>query len=126
MLRITVNRLGQATILQCRGRIVVGDGCESLRQAVLQTRSRMLVLDLANVNMVDAGGLGVLLELRQWAAARSVRIKLINTTGYVNRVLELTGLDRVFDFCTVRDWMALLCCAANDWERYGTLRPSVI
>ena len=126
MLRITVDRLGQATVLQCRGRIVVGDGCESLRQAVLHTRSKMLVLDLACVDVIDAGGLGILLELRQWATSRGVKIKLINVTEQINRVLQLTGLDRVFEFCTVVDWMSLLCCAANDWERYETLRPSVI
>jgi anti-anti-sigma factor len=63
----------------------------------------MLVLDLARVDSIDAGGLGVLLGLRQWARSGSRMFKLMNVTKTVEEILELTHLQHGFEFCTVRD-----------------------
>jgi len=109
MLNVTVQKLGDASVLRCQGRIVVGDACLILRNAVLSQRhSRMLVLDLARVDSIDAGGLGVLLGLRQWARSGSRMFKLMNVTKTVEEILELTHLQHSFEFCTVRDLFA--CC----------------
>jgi anti-anti-sigma factor len=114
MLNVTVQKLGDASVLQCQGRIVVGDACLILRNAVLsQRRSRMLVLDLARVDSIDAGGLGVLLGLRQWARSGSRMFKLMNVTKTVEEILELTHLQHGFEFCTVRDLFCLLHRAAS-------------
>src|SRR4029077_21001412 len=109
MLNATVQKLGDATILHFKGRIVIGDACLSLRNAVLgQAHSRMLVLDLAQVGRIDAGGLGVLLGLREWARSNAIRLRLMNVMNQVEHVLELTRLDRVFEFCSVWDMFHLL------------------
>jgi hypothetical protein len=68
----------------------------------------MVVLDLAQVDRVDAGGLGVLLGLREWTRFRAIRFKLMNVMNRVLQVLELTKLDRVFEFCSVKDLFYLL------------------
>jgi anti-anti-sigma factor len=113
MLNVTVQKLGDASVLRCQGRIVVGDACLILRNAVLsQRRSRMLVLDLARVDSIDAGGLGVLLGLRQWARSGSRMFKLMNVTKTVEEILELTHLHHGFEFCTVRELFCLLHRAA--------------
>jgi hypothetical protein len=70
------------------------------------------VLDLAHVDGIDACGLGVLLGVREWARANAIRFKLMNAMNKVERILELTRLDRVFEFCSVRDWLFLLHRAA--------------
>ena len=72
----------------------------------------MLVLDLAQVDRIDAGGLGVLLGLREWARSNAIRLRLMNVMNQVEQVLELTKLDRVFEFCSVRDIFHLLHPAA--------------
>lgn len=113
MLNATVQKLGDTTILRCQGRIVVGDAYTILRKAVLsETRSRMLVLDLAQVDRVDASGLGVLLGLREWARSNAIRLQLMNVMNQVEQILELTKLDRVFEFCSVRDIFHMLRPAA--------------
>jgi len=113
MLNATVQKLGDATILHFKGRIVIGDACLILRNAVLgQAHSRMLVLDLAQVDRIDAGGLGVLLGLREWARSNVIMFKLMNAGNKVEQVLELTRLDRVFESCSVRDLFCLLRRAA--------------
>ena len=114
MLTVTVQNLGDTTVLMCQGRIVLGDACSVLRNSVLgQRHSKVLVLDLARVDRIDAGGLGMLVGLRQWARSGAIVFKLMNVGKEVEQVLELTGLQRVFAFCSVRDLFCLLHRAAS-------------
>ncbi len=113
MLNATAQKLADSTVLRCQGRIVIGDAYAILRNAVLrQTHTRTLILDLAQVDRIDAGGLGVLLGLREWACSHAIRFQLMNVTNQVEHVLELTKLDRVLEFCSVEDMLQLLHFAA--------------
>jgi anti-sigma B factor antagonist len=119
MLNATVQKLGDSTVLRCQGRIVIGDAYRILRNTVLrQTHTRTLVLDLAQVDRIDAGGLGVLLGLREWAYSHAIRFRLMNVMNQVELVLELTKLDRIFEFCSVEDMFDLLHAtgAAAQWS----------
>jgi anti-anti-sigma factor len=77
-----------------------------------QTHTRTLILDLAQVDRIDAGGLGVLLGLREWAYSQAIRLQLMNVMNQVEHVFELTKLDCVFEFCSVVDMLHLLHSAA--------------
>jgi hypothetical protein len=70
------------------------------------------MLDLAQVDRIDAGGLGVLLGLREWSYSQAIRFLLMNVMNRVEHVLELTKLDRVFESCSVEDMLQLLHFAA--------------
>jgi anti-sigma B factor antagonist len=112
MLNATAQKLGDSTVVRCQGRIVIGDAYRILSNAVLrQTHTRTLVLDLAQVDRIDAGGLGVLLDLREWAYSHAIRFRLMNVMHHVELVLELTKLDRIFEFCSVEDMLDMLCPA---------------
>jgi anti-anti-sigma factor len=63
----------------------------------------VVVLDLARVSMIDAGGLGLLLELRQHTDSSGIEFRLKNVTKLVRRVLEITRLDTVFDISVGKD-----------------------
>ena len=109
MLNTIVHKLGNTTVVRCQGRIVVGDDYSILRNVVLaQARARMVVLDLAQVDRVDAGALGVLLSLRAWTGSSAIRFKLMNVMNKVLYVLELTRLNGVFEFCSAKDIFHLL------------------
>ena len=113
MLQCTVQQLGDASVLACRGRIVIGEAYAVLREAATsQGHSSVLVVDLAQVDRIDAGGLGTLLGVREWAQANRIRFKLMNVMHKVEQILELTALDRVFEFCSVQDLLSLLHHAA--------------
>jgi hypothetical protein len=73
----------------------------------------MLVIDLARVERSDAGGLGVLLGLREAASSRAITFKLMNATKRVEEILELTHLQSVFEFCSVWELLCLLHRAAS-------------
>jgi anti-anti-sigma factor len=114
MLTLTVQQLGDTSVLCCKGRIVIGGAYSSLRNAVLsQTGARMVFLDMAQVDRVDAGGLGVLLALREWTRSRAIRFKLMNVKKNVDQLLELTNLQRAFEFCSIPEMFCLLHRAAS-------------
>jgi hypothetical protein len=66
------------------------------------------VIDLARVERIDAGGLGILLGLRESARSNAITFKLMNATKRVEEILELTHLQSVFEFCSVRELFCLL------------------
>jgi anti-anti-sigma factor len=98
MLTIDVEKTGDVAVVRCVGRIVRGAGIRTLRNAVFSEQDiRIVVIDLSDVEMLDAGGLTALLSLQQWARSRNVQLKLVNPSHFVNEVLTVTGLDQVFE-----------------------------
>jgi len=101
MLKVHARNLGNVAFLCLQGQLVNGE-TETLRNAVnlqseAQSDVRTVVLDLAQVSTVDAGGLGVMLELREQVGAKGIGLKLMNVSNLVGKVLEVTRLDTVFE-----------------------------
>ena len=96
MLKVDAKNLGTVAVLRLDGQIINGE-TEILRSAI-QSLSKVsaVKLDLARVTVVDAGGLGVMLQLREQAQARGIRFELMNVTKRILMLLELTRLDSVF------------------------------
>jgi anti-anti-sigma factor len=104
MLKVHTKKLETVAILSLRGQIVTGDA-ESLRTAVQSLSDvRAVILDLAHVNTLDAGGLGVLLALRERAQAEGIRFELINVSRWVSKVLQVVRLDSVFQVVSAVDF----------------------
>lgn len=96
MLKVRANKLGKIAVLSLHGQIVNGE-TEILRNAVQSVAEVSVIkLDLARVTTVDAGGLGVLLALREQAQSKGIRFELMNITRQIGRVFEITRLDTVF------------------------------
>jgi anti-anti-sigma factor len=96
MLNISTTTCGDVTLLCVEGRIVRGETDTLIDAVRAQAATSMVVLDLAHVNMIDAGGLGVMLELRELTESRGIEFRLENVTHLVKRILEITRLDTVF------------------------------
>ena len=96
MLNVHAKNLGTVVVLCLQGQIVTGE-TEILRD-VVQSVSEVsaVILDLARVTTIDAGGLGVMLQLREQAESKGIRFGLMNVTKQIARVLEITRLDSVF------------------------------
>jgi anti-anti-sigma factor len=96
MLKIHTRNLGSVAVLGLQGRMVRGE-VEALRKAVeAQSKTVLVILDLARVTAIDAGALGLMLQLRQQADARGMRLELMNVNRWVRQVLAVTRLDSVF------------------------------
>jgi anti-anti-sigma factor len=94
MLKVTVEDLGDVAILRCVGRIVRGHETALLCSAARQ-QGRNLVLDLTQVDAIDAAGIGALVSLQ---AAR-IYLKLVNPSKEVREILKVTELDSIFEIC---------------------------
>ena len=99
MLKVHIKNLETVAVLCVQGQIVNGE-TDILREAVhsqaVMSAVNVVILDLARVTMVDARGLGVMLELRELAEAKGIRFELMNVTKWVSKVLEISRLDSVF------------------------------
>jgi anti-anti-sigma factor len=99
MLNVTVQTVRKTATLRCRGRIVAGDEAWLLRQAVLAQADKIaVIIDLSLVDAIDAGGLGLLLELLAWASSRRMHLRLVHATRRVQQVVEATHLIHILDF----------------------------
>jgi anti-sigma B factor antagonist len=103
MLQVHTTNSPNVAVLRVQGRILRGE-TEVLRNAVLaQRKVSVVVLDLARVSMIDAGGLSLLLELRQHMESSGLEFRLKNVTKLVRQVLEITRLDTVLDISVEKD-----------------------
>jgi len=108
-LQATVQTLGDTTVIHLAGRLVRGEACRKLGDLVLdQVDARAIVLNLAEVDGMDASGIGTLLRTQESVRSRGTVFQLMNAVDQVHRVLVLTGLDRAFEFCSIRDQFCLI------------------
>jgi anti-anti-sigma factor len=113
MLSLTIQKVNDLTVFRCVGRIT-SDDVDGLRKAFLgQPDMRIAVLDLAEITVVDAAGLGVIVSLRQWAKTTGRQLKLMNLRPRVAKLFELTNLTPEFEVCSVSDMFDLICRATE-------------
>ncbi|HZS95311.1 MAG TPA: STAS domain-containing protein [Terriglobales bacterium] len=98
-LKITTRTVQDIVVLNCDGRIVLGEESAQLRDTVkeLLTRTKQLVLNLGGVAYIDSGGLGTLVSLYTTAHNSGASIKLSNLTPRVGDLLQVTKLLTIFE-----------------------------
>ncbi|HYJ88300.1 MAG TPA: STAS domain-containing protein [Pyrinomonadaceae bacterium] len=98
MLKVQTRNFGNVAVLNLQGQVVNGqtDILRDAVQALSLPATSTLKLDLARVTTVDAGGLGVMLELREQFQSNGIRFELMNVPKQIRRVFEITRLDSVF------------------------------
>ena len=113
-LHIKSEQTGDVAVLQCSGRIVRGEAIHFLRDAVTSLKQpRMVVLDLTDVEMLDGGGLGMLVFLHRWTRDNGIQLKLVNPSTFVREVLDRTHLSCVFNISSVEDVVEILCTSIH-------------
>ena len=97
MLKVHARKSDSIEILCLEGQIINGD-TEALRCAVqLASDASDIILDFSNVTLVDAHGIGVLLQLREQALSSGIHFEFINVNEKLSRVFEITRLNTVFE-----------------------------
>lgn len=117
MLMIDVEKNGGVAVVHCSGRLVRGVEVCTLRNAVVSEKTtRVVVLDLSQVEFMDAGGLNSLVSLYHWTRNHGVQLKLVNPSGFVHEMLTRTRLNRVLDISSLRDALEIL--SGSDCSRH--------
>jgi anti-anti-sigma factor len=104
-LKLQLEERAKETIVHCKGKITVENSevfQREIRDLIPASRGEItatthrIVLDLSNVTHVDSTGLGALLGA--WTAAKSkgCDLEIANLNPQVDKLVEVTKLDRVF------------------------------
>src|SRR5271170_5964819 len=108
-LKFEVECLQDVAVVNCSGRMVRGAALDQFRRRIEQLgRIRVLVLDVSNVDQLDAGGLGTLLLVRRWAMQKSAKLKLVNPPVFFRRILEATHLTSAFEISSLKEAICIL------------------
>jgi anti-sigma B factor antagonist len=97
---ITARGKNDVTILDLKGRLVLGDETQALKGYIddlIGAGQLRIVLNLAQVPYLDSGGLGELIRTLATVKRREGALKLTNLTAKITDLLVITKLATVFD-----------------------------
>jgi anti-sigma B factor antagonist len=97
----TANRqIDDVTVVDIKGRIVIGEESAALRSLVADLLSegrKKILFNLAEVRYIDSTGLGALVSAYTSARKHNADLKLLNLSAKVQDVMQLTKLYTIFD-----------------------------
>ena len=99
-MKIVERQVGDVTILDLHGKIMIGEGDDALREAVTRLSDggrTKLLLNLADVPYVDSAGLGEIVRCYTTVSRKGGRLKLLNLTKKIQDLLAITKLLTVFE-----------------------------
>jgi anti-sigma B factor antagonist len=102
-MEISVRRLSEVQVIQLRGAIRLGVGVDTFRQAIedaLAAGDTRMVINFAEVPMIDSSGIGILVKAMAAAKQRGGAVKLLTPSKFVVQTLKLIGVLNLFEIFT--------------------------
>ena len=99
-MKIKTRQVDGITVLDLSGRITLGEGSVTLRDAVrdvLAKGTKQILLNLAEITYIDSSGIGELVSAFTTVKNAGGELKLLNLTKKVHDLLQITKLYTVFD-----------------------------
>jgi anti-sigma B factor antagonist len=99
-MKFKTRQVDGVTILDMSGRITLGEGSVTLRDAVkdaIAKGSKKILLNLKDVDYIDSSGLGELVSAFTSVKNQGGELKLLHLTAKVSDLLQITKLYTVFD-----------------------------
>jgi anti-sigma B factor antagonist len=99
-LKTNIRQVDGVNIVDCSGRITLGEGSIVLRDIVkdlLSKGQKKILLNLGDVNYIDSSGIGELVSAYTTVRNQGGELKLLNLTKKVHDLLQITKLYTVFD-----------------------------
>ena len=99
-MKVATRQVDGVTILDLSGRITLGEGSVTLRDAVhdsLAKGSKRILLNLGDISYIDSSGIGELVSAFTSVKNGGGELKLLNLTRKVHDLLQITKLYTVFD-----------------------------
>jgi anti-anti-sigma regulatory factor len=114
MLKVNMDSVGEAVIVECEGTISGGDEALQLYDAVTaRAAGRVIVIDLSRVSVTGGKGSSMLLFLQRWARDHGIQLKLFNPCPSVRRDLGHAASPYELEFVSLGEVMAILTDVAN-------------
>jgi len=92
---------GNAVIFDLEGKLGLGPAVDDFRTGwsdALASGSRNVVVNLANVPVIDSSGIGVLVRCHAAVVAKGGKMKIVGASGVVRQTLKLTNVDQLLEF----------------------------
>ena len=99
-MKSNVRQIGHVSVVDLSGKITIGEGDVALRNAVqeiLDAGNQHILLNLEKVSYMDSAGIGELVACYKRAKEKGGSVKLLNPSGKVYDLLQLTKLEEVFE-----------------------------
>jgi anti-sigma B factor antagonist len=99
-MKVATRQVDGVTVLDLSGRITLGEGSVTLRDAVhdvVAKGSKHILLNLENISYIDSSGIGELVSAFTSVKNSGGELKLLNLTKKVHDLLQITKLYTVFD-----------------------------
>lgn len=99
-MQIEERPFGDVVVLDLKGRVMLGEGDEILKDKVnslLNQGKKKIVLNLAQVPYIDSAGLGEVVRTFTTVSRQGGQLKLLNLTKRITDLLAITKLLTVFD-----------------------------
>jgi len=100
MLQIEERVVGEVTILDLKGKIVINEGDEALRDKInslIHQNRKKILLNLENVPYIDSAGLGEVVRTYTTVSRQGGQLKLVNLTKRITDLQSITKLLTVFE-----------------------------
>jgi anti-sigma B factor antagonist len=98
-MEISVRKLSEVQVVQIRGALRLGPGVDSFRQTVedaMAAGNTRLVINFAEVPMIDSSGIGILVKAMASAKQRGGGVRLVTPSKFVMQTLKLIGVLSLF------------------------------
>jgi anti-sigma B factor antagonist len=99
-LTITERQVDDVLILDLTGKIVLGGTSVDFREHIKKTKSKNILLNMANVTYIDHNGIGELVNAFTTVTNQGGRLKLLNLGKRTEDLLRITKLYTVFEVFT--------------------------
>ncbi len=99
-MKIEKRKKGDVLILDLKGKILIGDGIDELREAInnaLKEKETKILFNFAEVPYLDSTGLGEVVRSYTSIKKEGGSVKIVNLTNKVKDLLSVTKLLTVFD-----------------------------
>ena len=98
--KLTTRQVGDVTVVDVAGRITLGEGSATLRDAMrdmVSKNQKKILLNLGEVSYIDSSGIGELVSGFTTVTNSGGNLKLLNLNKRVKDLLQITKLYTVFD-----------------------------
>lgn len=99
-MKIEKRKKGDVLILDLKGKILIGDGIDELREVInnaLKEKETKILFNFAEVPYLDSTGLGEVVRSYTSIKREGGNVKIVNLTNKVKDLLSVTKLLTVFD-----------------------------
>ena len=97
---INVRKRGEVQLIQLRGPLRMGPAVDGLRQTMeeaLRNGDTRLVLNLAEVPMIDSSAIGLVMRFLASTKQRGGNVKLVQPSKFAIQTLRLVGVLNLFE-----------------------------